>query len=399
MYENSNTTVKTIFISAAEHSADRHCASLVRAIKADIDRLNKTSDDSAKVEVRFVGIGGDCMEAAGVELIGNPVGRAAMIYNAFGQVKYFYGLIKTAREFMKRSRPDLTIVCDSPAFNFHIAKAGKKAGSKTLFYVAPQLWAWASWRIGKMRRCCDRLACILPFEKDWFSRRGIDTTFVGNPLFDNLDIDIRDSYKTYNEYDPKSPTVAVFPGSRQAEIKSLYVPMQKVAERVSNRWPNSKFIVCAPDEETLGQLHSARIEGFDAEFTTAGVAASAARADFAMVASGSATLQVAAAGCPMVIMYQSSRLLWNLVGRFLVRTRFLSLVNILAQRELVPEFMPYFTSINPIVEAVYRHLGTKTRLVKLSHDLVSLIEPLAKYNASDKTAQIALELLGLRESE
>ena len=111
----------------------------------------------------------------------NVVGRAAMGYKVFGQLGYYYGLIKRIKHYFKVNKVDLAVLCDSPALNFHIAKAAKKSGAKTLFYVAPQLWAWAGWRIGKLKKRCDKLACILPFEQQWFSRAGVDTSFVGNP--------------------------------------------------------------------------------------------------------------------------------------------------------------------------------------------------------------------------
>jgi lipid-A-disaccharide synthase len=136
-----------------------------------------------------------------------------------------------------------------------------------------------------------------------------------------------------------------------------------------------------------------QILGFRCRYITGSVSQAAREADLSIVASGSATLQVAAAGCPMVIMYQSSRLLWHLVGRWLVRTKYLSLVNILAKRELVPEFMPYFSSVEPIVSIAEALLGDSEKLSRLSGELVDLIGPLRTQNASEQIAQIALDML------
>jgi lipid-A-disaccharide synthase len=120
---------------------------------------------------------------------------------------------------------------------------------------------------------------------------------------------------------------------------------------------------------------------------------SAAAADFALVASGSATLEVASAGCPMVVMYQTSKVLWHLVGRWLVRPRYFCLVNLLADRELVPEFVPYFTSIEPIVETVDRLLKDAGDLKKVSNELIDLVEPMTKKKARDETAKIIVDML------
>ncbi len=382
---------KRIFISAAEHSADSHCGKLIAALR----KGSFSPGAGLSAEFSFVGFGGEQMAQAGCELLEQPVSRSAMIYNAFGQVKYFYNLVKQAKAVMDRGEIDLVIVCDSPAFNSHIASAAHKRGIPVLFYVAPQLWAWGAWRTGRYRKICDRLACILPFEKDWFSRRGFDTTFVGNPLFDASDLDLSGNYKTYGDFDVHTAKIALFPGSRSAEIGKLYPAMQQIAMRLKNRWPKMQFCVSAVDEEKLEMLREKQVPEFTCEYVVAPVTETAKWADLALVASGSATLQVAAAGCPMVIMYQSSQLAWKLVGQFLIKSRFLSLVNILGRRELVPEFMPYFSSIDPIVDRCFRLLGNRTRLINLSHELVNLVEPLAKYNASQKTAQIACEMLGL----
>ncbi len=181
---------KQVFISALEPSADAHCAHLIRAAAELTEGPsshwpgadNKHIPLPEKPAVRWTGLGGPKMAAAGCRLLENPVGRAAMLYNVLGQLGYYRNLLKTAVEYLKNNPVDLLVVCDSPAFHFHLAKAAKRLGIPVLFYVAPQLWAWAPWRICKLRRCCDRLACILPFEKEWFTRRGVRTDFVGNPL-------------------------------------------------------------------------------------------------------------------------------------------------------------------------------------------------------------------------
>ena len=373
---------KRIFISACEPSAELHCAHLIKAIK-EIDP-----------NVEFVGLGGDKMEDAGCYLIENTVEKAAMIYNVFRQLGYYRKLIKTVKTFFKENTVDLTIVCDSPAFNFHIAKAAKKHNCKTLFYVAPQLWAWAPWRIKKLRRCCDKLACILPFEKDWFTMRGVDVEFVGNPLFDNVDINIDTDLKVYNNFEPSNAVIAVIPGSRDHEIETLWPAMQQICLRINHRWRSCTFITGAVSEQKLQKLQSAQIKNFECEYVTDDVVGITRRADFALVASGSATLQVAATGCPMVIMYQSNRFLWHLIGKWLIRTRFLSLVNILARKLLVPEYMPYFTSIEPIFQKTSALLANNTRLTRTSRELLDLVVPMKKDTpTAQNVAQIVAEML------
>jgi len=370
-----------IFLSAAEHSADAHCASLIEALR------------QKQGNIEFFGVGGDKMAGAGCKLLETTVAEAAMAYKAFSKVGRYLRLIGKIKRFFRNEKIDLVIVCDSPAFNFHVAKAAKKKGIKTLFYVAPQLWAWAAWRIGKLRRYCDKLCCILPFEEDWFRERGIDTTFVSNPLFDGLDTDLTAHIKSYSSFEPAAARIAIMPGSRPAEIKSLWQPMQQIASRLKSKYPRVTFKTVAVDKEKEAELRAGQMPGFECQYTIGSVTETAKWADFSIVASGSATLQVAAAACPMVIMYQSSRILWHLAGRWIVKTKYLSLVNILAAKVLVPEFMPCFASIDPIVENIERLLEDGDKLSQLSSELIKLSKPL-KGNASGNVARIALDMLG-----
>jgi len=333
------------------------------------------------------------MASAGCNLLENTTEKAAMAYKAFSHIGYFYRLIKRITRFLKKTNVDLVILCDSPAFNFHIAKAAKKAKIKTLFYIAPQLWTWASWRIKKLRKYCDKLCCILNFEQDWFSQRGIDVTFVGNPLLDEFAPPLNRYQKKYANFDPKNAHFALLPGSRSAEIEALWPPMQMIAVRLKKQYPNATFTTVAVDEERLQVLKNTQITGFECEYTIGSVIDTAREADFVIVASGSATLQVAAAACPMAIMYQSSKILWHLIGRWLIKTKYLSLVNILANKELVPEFMPYFSSIEPAVEAIVLLLEDSDKLAQISEELIKLVEPLAEKKASKEVAQIVIEML------
>ena len=377
------TTEKTIrvFVSANEPSGDAHGASMVRALK------------EMHPDIECVGIGGPKMAAAGCELIEDTVDRAVMTHKAIAHVGYYYRLIKRVGRYLREHPVDLVVVCDSPAFNFHVAKAAKRTGIRTLFFVAPQLWAWGGWRIGKLRRCCDKLCCLLPFEEAWFNERGVDTTFVGNPLLDKLPEDLTMYRKDYSGFDSRLARIALMPGSRLAEIESLWRPMQEVALRLKRDFPAARFVAVATNDERRDLLARNEIPGFRCDYSIDSVTDTADAVDFTLVASGSATLEVASAGCPMVVMYQTNRLLWHLLGCWLVRSKFFTLVNLLADRPLVTEFMPYFTSIDPIVERVTQLLRSPKELDQLSNDLVDVVEPLTKKSAGEEVARIVMSML------
>jgi len=370
-----------IFISAADPSADDHCGNLITALRS-----------AGCDNIELVGIGGPKMAQAGCELLEVTVGKAAMLYNAFTQIGHYYMLLRRVKRHLRSNKVDLVVVCDSPSFNWHVAKFAKSAGIKTLFYVAPQLWAWGGWRIRKMRKSCDKLCCLLPFEQEWFSRRGVETVFVGNPMLGAIAIEWGRP-KDYTDFDPKNVRVAIMPGSRDAELKSLWRPMQQIALRIKAKYPGATFVTVAVNAERRKSLEEAQIAGFECDYTISSVCKTADAADFAIVASGSATLEVAAMACPMVVMYQSSRVAWHLAGWWLIKTKYLCLVNILAGKELVPEFMPYFTSIDPIVESIERFLNDRSRLAQLSGELAELTRPLGRKKAGREVAKVILEML------
>ncbi len=370
-----------VFMSAAEPSADAYCASLITALK------------QGGGDIEFAGVGGEKMEQAGCVLLERTADKAVMGLGAIGQAGRFYFLLRRIKAFFKTNRVDLVIVCDSPAFNFHAARAAKKMGTKVLFYVAPQLWAWAEWRINKLRKWCDKLCCILPFEQEWFAQRGIEAVFVGHPLLSEEAEDSENRQKRYAGFDPQNVSIALMPGSRQAEINSLWRPMQETAVRIRRRFANATFTAAAADERMKEALRSMQVVGFRCKYTTGPLAEVARSVDFSIVASGTATLQVAAAGCPMAVMYQSSRVLWHILGRWLIKTKYLSLVNILAGKELVPEFMPYFSSIEPIAGTIEGLLQDTNRLVQTSDELVRLTRPLTQCRASEKVAEIVIDML------
>jgi lipid-A-disaccharide synthase len=376
---------KVIFLSALEPSADSHCAALIRNLR------------KVDTGIEFAGLGGPKMKQAGCSLIEEPqstVKRAVMTYNAFAHVTHFYRLIRQTARFLATNKVDLVIVCDSPAFNFHVAKAAKKLGIKTLFYVAPQLWAWAPWRISKLRKYCDKLCCILPFEQDWFSGRGVAAEFVGNPLLDDItSAELSKARRDYSDFKPAGAKIAIIPGSRAAEVGALWRAMQQIALALRKKYHKLAFTTVAVDESTRGALDSTRQMGFTTAYAIDAVYKTSRDCDFALVASGSATLEVAAAGCPMVVMYQSSPAMWHLLGRWLVKTKHLSLVNILAEQELVSEFMPYFRSIKPIVKEIEGLFEDKARLSQINSDLLSIVRPLLAKKAGHEVAKIAAEML------
>jgi lipid-A-disaccharide synthase len=280
--------------------------------------------------------------------------------------------------------------------NLPLAGRSRRHDRRVLYYIAPQLWAWGEGRVPRLRRRVDKLACILPFEEEFFRQRDIDAEFVGHPLFEPL-VDFEPNAKfVADELPAGSPRVALLPGSRGHEIAD-HLPCQlRVAAELKRRHPDAVFALAAPPAR---HGHSLEIESFLAD-PSVPVISAAGRvhdvldwADAALVVSGSATLEVAAFGVPMVIMYRVKQWQWNWVGRRIIKTPFLSLVNILAGRELVPELMPWFGEDGSVLEAMDALLSDAERRRTTSVALKELVAPLARTRASERTAELVEQLI------
>ncbi len=365
--------IRTIFVSAAEASGDMHAAALIRQIKQQFPNT------------RCEGLGGPRMGDAGCSIIENLVRRSAMLTHAVAQVPFYFKLLKRIKEHFARQRPDMVVLVDSFAWNSHVGKAARQLGIPVLYYIPPQLWAWGAWRAGKLRRCADKVACIFPFEQEWFSRRNIDANYVGHPLFDDPHpVDLPKLPPNTSHY----PTIALLPGSRTHEIDYLWQPMQKIAGRIKERYPNARFLTAAPDNDKVEILRTTADADLQIDIRQMSIEAATRYADLALVASGTATLEVAAQSCPMIVLYHVNRLHWHLVGKWLIKTRHISLVNILANKELVPEFIPFYGHTEKVASAALAILADENKRQLLRQELKELLKPILVPGAARKVTEI-----------
>lgn len=351
----------TIFITAADVSGDVHAAGL-------IDQLRRRLP-----EARCVGIGGQAMAQAGCELLDEPVRRASMTTGAFAHLWYFHKLIRRTRRAMDQARPDVHVPVDSPALNWHLARAARKIGTPVMYYIAPQVWAWARWRVRRLARLTDAVACILPFEVGYLRPRGVNAHFVGHPLFDRLpqadppDLDQAAAGGNWR--------IALLPGSREGEIRSHAPALAAVARRLARRWPRAELAFTAFGASAAETIRQA-CPGNDLPIEVGNTSQVLARSHFAVAASGTVTIQAAHFGVPMVIFYRVSKWPYRLLGRWLIRTPFLSLVNILAGKRLVPELMPWYGDADALGEAAEAMLDDLPALKRTREELLGLVVPL-----------------------
>jgi len=337
------------------------------------------------------------MQTAGCEVVEDFTARATMLAGAVRLASHAWKLVRHVGRLAQLQRPDLAILVDSPALHLPMAKRLKSSGVPVLYYIAPQLWAWAPWRIGKTRRRVDRLATILPFEEDYFRQRNVAANFVGHPLVTQLAAEQPDAELVSQLRQLGSPTIACLPGSRGHVVQEVLPGQIEVCRAISAQHRKAGFIFAAANEAAAQRIGSALAdESFRHRIELARNAEVLSAADLALVASGTATLEVAWHNVPMVVMYNGSKWGYRLVGRWLIRTPHLSLANILAGRRIVPEFMPYYTSTQPIAAEALDILARPDRQVTIKADLRAVIESLGNRNAAENTARIALEMITRR---
>lgn len=335
------------------------------------------------------------MVQAGCDSIFDMTRHAAMLLGAVKAAGRAVAMLQTSERHLRRYPFDAAVVIDSPTLHLPMAARAQAVGVPVMYYIAPQMWAWGAYRIHKLRNRVDRVAVILPFEEKYFRDRGVDATYVGHPLAEQLSETPIDN-AVRNEIRARgSPVIALLPGSRRHVIQSVLPGQLEVARRIVAVFPDAVFGVsvanaqAAPVIERLLTYSPAPVEAYPrnhAELIQA--------ADLVLAVSGTTTLEVAFHRRPMIVMYNSSRLFYHLIGRWLIHTPHLSLPNILAGREIVPEFMPYYTSTQPIAERAIQLLRSERERQMMVRELGEIVETLRDGSASRRAAAMLLDMAG-----
>lgn len=371
---------RRVFITAAEVSGDQHAAHLIHSLKQ--------LDPDLIIE----GHGGSQMRAAGARLHFEIVKKAAIGVKGLGRVIEMSRLVKWTRNYWQTTPPDLQICVDSPALNFHFAKAAHALDIPVLYYIAPQLWAWREGRMKKLRNWVNRVACILPFEEEYFRRHGVDATFVGHPLFDELP---PLEHRNGPRFPDAPPVIGIVPGSRTGEVNSNLEHLLVVARKILTEFPKAKFLI--PTTPATDSIVRPQLTAFDGVITAKQDAFDEfiPRCDFCLCKSGTSTLHVAAYGVPMVVVYRVSKYMWHFFGKWVIKARTYSLVNILADshEHVVPEFIPWYGSEDGVADAAIDFLKHPEKMRRQAHQLERVIRSLNKPGASLNVAKLAVEMM------
>ena len=372
-----------VFVSAGEPSGDLHGANLIGALR---DR---------DPGIRCTGFGGERMQAAGADLL-YPMARLSVMWfpHILKSIDTFLRLLAQADRFFRLHRPDAVVMIDYPGFHWWLARKARKHGIPVVYFVPPQLWAWAGWRVQKVRRFVDHVVCSLPFEPAWYRRRGVTAHYFGHPYFDELNRQAFDQNFLSEQRTRPEEIVAVLPGSRRQEVAMNFPSFVKAMHIIAACRPNVRFLVASFNDEQrqLAQSHLAG-KSPPVEFHSGKTKEIIRLGTACMAVSGSVGLELLHGCLPSVVSYRIPRHDAVLV-RLVKTTPYISLVNILAGQELFPEFMSVGCQAEPIAERLLNWLDHPTQANRLRAQLRDLKARVAAPGACARTAEFILNQLG-----
>ena len=368
-----------ILIVTGEASGDLHGAHLAKAIMA----LDPTTE--------LVGIGGPSMRAAGVNLVPGVPQLDVMGLIGLSAVRAMLQRIRAIRRVLKAEAWDLVVLIDNPGLNFHFARVAKAAGRRVLYYIAPQLWAWRPGRMKWIQRRVDHVVVILPFEPELYHRAGVRCTFVGHPLLDMVAAHY-DRAKLRREFglSESARVVGLLPGSRVSEVEMLLPVLLKTAAQLVLAEPGTQFILAQAssiDDNLIQTL--LRDSPVPVQVVHDRASEVMALSDVLLIASGTATLQAAVVGTPMVLLYKTSPLTYRL-ARWLITVKWIGLVNLVGGRLIVPELVQEDATDERLCREVLHLLRDPSAYNDMKEGLRQVRQLLGEPGASSRAAQVVL---------
>jgi len=370
-----------IMLSATEVSGDLHGANLVRAIKKICP------------ECEFLGVGGERMREEGVDvrIFSTHLGTVGVV-EGVKFYPFFLRIISEVKRLLKEEKPDLLVLIDSRDFNLKLIPLAERLKVPTVYYVAPPVWAWPDWKMKKMSRKINKIIAIFPFEEKIYKKAGADVVWVGHPLLDVVKpaLDKKEAFKKFS-LDPSRPVIGLLPGSREQEIKALLPLMLKAAENIKKKLKEVQYLL--PVASFIFQEKIAKMVGkskAEVKILNDNIYDLMNISSLLITASGTATLEAACLGIPMVIVYKT-HITTYLLGKVLLTLPYVGLPNILAGRRIVPELLQFKATEKNLSDTVLSLLSHSGRLARMRHELKQSVKKLGPPGATERAARVIVE--------
>lgn len=375
-------TKKRIMIVTGEASGDMHGANLVKAMQV------------LQPELSVCGMGGEALVAQGMEPLYDAAKLAVVgLWEVFGHLGDILAAKRILRQHLENDRPGLLILIDLPDFNLMLAREAKKLGVPVFYYISPQVWAWRSGRVKKVKRLVDRMAVILPFEKDFYHQRGVEVDFVGHPLLDVVKVknNRKEFLADHGLAGGDRKIVGLLPGSRRKELSSMLPVFIAAAKLMEKKLGPTLFLLPVAPTLTEADLVDCGLAdcGLDIRIIRGERYELMASCDAVMAASGTVTLELAILKVPMVVAYRVSPISYFL-GRRFIKVKFASLINLIANRKIVAELLQENATPDKISAELLRLLFDGEACRSMKEELAEVVGRLGEPGASRRAAELAL---------
>ncbi len=376
-----------LFLSAGEPSGDLHGANLIHALK------------QRQPNLEVLGFGGERMAAAGCRLA-FPLCDMALVglFRVLANVPKFWRILGLAERVFVEQRPDAVVLIDFPGFHWWLARRAHAHGIPVVYFVPPQLWAWGSWRVRKMRRLIDRVLCTLPFEPEWYRQRHVAAEYIGHPYFDELREQHLDNAFIAAQREQPGTILGLLPGSRNQELHYNLSSLLGAAALIHARRPDVRFLVACFRERHRRQVEE-RLVGLDLP-----IEAHVGRtpeiihlAHSCLAVSGSVSLELLYRGKPSAILYRHH---WTgiVLAHLLKNCRYITLVNLLADKELFPEYFGTGCPAEALADHVLHWLNDRSAYEALCGELAVLRQRVAVPGACARAAEAVLTMIRQHET-
>lgn len=373
-------------VVAGEASGDMHAARVIEELK----KLNP--------ELEFIGMGGQRMAEAGVELVYDPTKLSTIGFvEAVKHLRLMYRILDKLEQVMKEEEPAVILLVDYSGFNMKVAKVAQRCGIPAVNYFAPSAWVWGQWRAKKMAKRDVTIASVFPMEEEVYRQAGAEVEFVGHPILDivNPDLDTTEFRRKYN-LSSEQTIVGLLPGSRQQEIEQLLEPMLEAAYQLEEDYQGElKFLLPVADTITNSDLEAEiKRHDLDVELITGQSYQVMKVAALVLTASGTATLEAACFKTPLVIIYKTS-LITYLLGKLLVKIPYVGLPNVIAEEEIVPELLQGAVTGEKIADQALKILNSNSKQEEIKEQLDEVVERLGAEGAIKRVANLVLATGGI----